>query len=55
MEILMHNGMITVATIIIAAVAVAYYIGRIIERSANQKKYAEERDKNLREILQRRA
>jgi len=49
----MHNGMITVAAVIIAAVAVAYYIGRIIERSANQKKYAVERDKNLREILSR--
>ncbi len=53
MKILMHKGMITVAAIIIAAVAIAYYIGRIIERSANQKKYAEERDKNLREILSR--
>jgi len=55
METLLNNGIIIVATIIIAALAVviAYYRGRALERSANEEKYAKEHGKYLREIVSR--
>jgi len=55
METLLNNGIIIVVAIVIAAfpVVIAYYIGRALERSSNQEKYADEHNKYLREIISR--
>jgi len=49
----LNNGIITAVAITIAAIAamITYYIGRVNERSASQKKYAEEHDAYLNKLL----
>ena len=51
----MNKGIIIVVAIVIAAfpAVIAYYIGRALERSSIQGKYADEHNKYLREIVSR--